>query len=232
VLAISPVSDISDLGPVKKLIPSGLQIHLRSVKIVDIISLIDAGRTSRSAAWKRAKQHVVAAIAKVVWPPDNNEFCIRPESGKERNQGNGVKPIKLGLIAHLRDCGWVAEAAVMTTAQGKVGRFDAVLATSPLPIVVEWETGNISSSHRSLNKMSLCVINQYILGGILIVPSRQLYKFLTDRIGNIAELNWYLPLWRSLQCDQGVLQIIVVEHDSTSSKVARIPKGTDGRALV
>jgi hypothetical protein len=97
-------------------------------------------------------------------------------------------------------------------------------------VCFEWETGNISSSHRSLNKMCLGLLKGAIKAGMLVVPSRQLYPFLTDRIGNIAELEPYFDLWRSTQCAEGVLDIVVIEHDATSMNVPRIPKGTDGRA--
>jgi hypothetical protein len=63
------------------------------------------------------------------------------------------------------------------------------------------------------------------------VPSRKLYVYLTDRIGNIAELEPYLDLWKATPCHNGLLQIIVVEHDGISKDVPRIGKGTDGRAL-
>jgi hypothetical protein len=67
--------------------------------------------------------------------------------------------------------------------------------------------------------------------GILVVPSRELYKYLTDRIGNMDELEPYLDLWRSFPCKQGVLEIVAIEHDGMSKDVPRIPKGTSGRAL-
>ena len=70
-----------------------------------------------------------------------------------------------------------------------------------------------------------------LIGGFLVVPSYELKIFLTDRIGNIGELRPYLPLWSSIPIKEGVLRIVVVEHDATSFDVPRIPKGTDGRAL-
>lgn len=69
-----------------------------------------------------------------------------------------------------------------------------------------------------------------IAAGVLVVPSRAFYKYLTDRIGNIAELEPYFPFWRSVPCGRGILGITVIEHDATSIHVPRIPKGTDGRA--
>ena len=99
-------------------------------------------------------------------------------------------------------------------------------------MAIEWETGNISSSHRSLNKMALGLMRGTIAAGILVVPSRELYRYLTDRVGNMQELEPYLDLWKSIPCTfGGILQVIAIEHDSTSTKVPRILKGTDGRAL-
>jgi hypothetical protein len=79
--------------------------------------------------------------------------------------------------------------------------------------------------------MALGLLKGVLACGILVVPSRELYKYLTDRIGNMAELGPYLDLWRSIPCKAGILEIVAIEHDATSKKVRRIPKGTSGRAL-
>lgn len=96
---------------------------------------------------------------------------------------------------------------------------------------MEWETGNISSSHRALNKMALGLLKGKLAAGVLIVPSRRLYKYLTDRVGNIDEIAPYFDLWRCIPCAEGVLEVIAVEQDAESLSVRRISKGTDGRAL-
>jgi hypothetical protein len=114
----------------------------------------------------------------------------------------------------------------------RLGDLDAVLTGPAKPIVVEWETGNISSSHRSINKLTLLLKTQIISAGVLVVPSRKLYVYLTDRIGNIQEIKPYFSLWKSVPCREGILEIVVIEHDATSKDVPRIPKGTDGRALI
>lgn len=95
---------------------------------------------------------------------------------------------------------------------------------------MEWETGNVSSSHRAMNKMALGLMKGGLVATSLVVPSRRLYKFLTDRIGNEPELEPYFDLWRSIPCQQGVFEVIVIEQDFESFDVPRIPKGTDGRA--
>jgi hypothetical protein len=168
-------------------------------------------------------------MAMVVWPVGSDKFTIYPQSGKKSGEGNGVVPIKVGLIAHLKSLGWVNEGD-LTIGAYKFGGMDIARRTAFGDFCVEWETGNISSSHRALNKMALGILKKAIVGGILIVPSRVLYKFLTDRIGNYSELQPYLDLWKAVPIENGVLQIMVIEHDAESFEVPRIPKGTDGRA--
>jgi hypothetical protein len=79
--------------------------------------------------------------------------------------------------------------------------------------------------------MALGLLKGSLAAGILVVPTRDLYKFLTDRVGNMSELDPYLDLWRSIPCKNGILKIVAVEHDATDMNVPRIPKGTSGRAL-
>jgi len=183
------------------------------------------------------------AVGHVEWPAGTGtgRFTIYPESGKKRGEGNGVTPIKNGLMEKLEASGWQLESTAKTALGADLGAFDAVKMTPAGPIVLEWETGNISSSHRSLNKMAMLLMSGGIATGTLVVPSRSLYKYLTDRIGNISELEPYFSLWQSLalpckKCgkiplENGVLEIVVIEHDATSTNVPRIPKGTSGRAL-
>jgi len=201
------------------------------MKIVRIETLISAGTFPTSSDWKRTRASLHAAIKKVAWPPGSGSFTIHPESGKKRGEGNGVKPIKDGLMKALKVQGWKLEDAVDIATVTTPGHLDAVLYTKHGPVALEWETGNISSSHRALNKMAIGLLKRKLICGILVVPSRKLYRFLTDRIGNITELEPYFDLWKSMPCDNGVLEIVVIEHDAESKKVRRIPKGTSGRAL-
>lgn len=180
--------------------------------------------------WHRTRDTVLRAVRAVDWPPGSGLFTIYPQSGKKRGEGNGVTPIKKGLLEELQRQDWVIEGPAKNALGGQYGDFDAVLQTTYGPVVLEWETGNISSSHRSLNKMALFLMDGQIAAGLLVVPSRKLYRFLTDRIGNIAELAPYFRLWSSIPCRQGILEIIAIEHDAESLSVPRIPKGTDGRA--
>jgi hypothetical protein len=200
------------------------------VKIIRVETLIAAGDFARSIVWTKTRAVVHKAIRAVDWPRGSGKFTIYPESGKKRGQGNGVKPIKEGLMVELKRQNWMLEHPMDIATVDRPGKLDAVLSTQFGPVAIEWETGNISSSHRALNKMALGIMKRVLVGGVLIVPTREMYQYLTDRVGNWNELVPYLDLWRAVPCVEGVLEIVVVEHDATSKRVRRIPKGTDGRA--
>lgn len=201
------------------------------VKIVQEVSLISCGDFARSKEWANARKKLHAAIKKVEWPKGSGKFIIFAEKGKKRGKGNGVKPIKDGLMIDLAAQGYDLESPAVLSGNRRFGKFDALLQTSRGPAVVEWETGNISSSHRSLNKMALFLTEEKIIAGVLIVPSREMYQYLTDRVGNMRELEPYIEFWRNVRCKEGVLEIVVIEHDLASLDVPKITKGTDGRAL-
>src|ERR1700722_8883923 len=75
----------------------------------------------------------------------------------------------------------------------QVGEFDFYSELEDgIRCAIEWETGNISSCHRSMNKLCLVMMAGLIYIGVLILPSRLLYPHLTDRIGNWEELSSYM----------------------------------------
>ena len=217
------------------------------MRIVDVKTLISSGEYAVSAEWRETRKNLHKAIGEVDWPHGSGTFTIYPQSGKARREGNGVTPIKEVLMEDLRQQGWRLEEPLNWPPNkpatlrrlGKLSRprkpsrpgpLDAVLYTGNGPVAFEWETGNISSSHRALNKMALGLHKGILACGILVVPSRELAQYLTDRIGNMEELEPYLDLWRSIPCEQGVLEIVAIEHDATSTDVPPIPKSTSGRA--
>jgi hypothetical protein len=201
------------------------------LKIVKIENIISIGDFSTTSEWNSIRGNLHSSIKLMVYPEGSDKFYIYPESGKQRGQGNGVTPIKNGLMADLATQGWKLEEPLELTSNSRPGKLDAVFHSTQGPVALEWETGNISSSHRALNKMALGLLKGVLAAGILVVPSANLAKFLTDRIGNYPKLVPYLELWSSVPCKSGVLEIIVVEHDEESYSVPRIKKGSDGRAL-
>ena len=198
------------------------------VKIVETLDVFAKGAFPSSPEWARVGRDVALAIKATDWPHGSGTFTIYPEK-----HANGVKPIKIPCVATLKDkCGWVKESLPPETRKvlKKTGKLDAVLETSVGWVAFEWETGNISSSHRALNKLIQSLARGEVVGGVLVVPSDKLARYLTDRIGNIRELRPYLEGWGLTTITNGVLQIVVVEHDAESFDVPKIPKGKDGRA--
>jgi hypothetical protein len=196
------------------------------MKILRIEYLIKNGSFSKSSAYRSILKIVNEAIESVKWPDSNDKFLINP--GKN---SNGVKPIKDLCVNYLKQHGWELEKPMNLGSRISPGPIDAVLTVKKQgDFAFEWETGNISSSHRALNKIALGLITNVLIGGVLVIPSRDLYYHLTDRVGNFAELEPYFPIWKNINAN-GILAVIEVEHDGISESVPKIHKGTDGRAL-
>lgn len=172
---------------------------------------------------------------------------------------NGVNPIKAQFLERMAAAGWKEErplsllsyfektrklAPIITHPHGvnlsealhsSVGDFDFWYQTpSGCRSVIEWETGNISSSHRSINKLCLALMAGLIDCGVLVVPSDKLYPHLTDRIGNWKELSPYLAFWQTFGqvVTKGLLAITVVEHDElvTDDSIPYLTASNDGRS--
>lgn len=207
------------------------------MRIVETVDLCSAGDFPTSPEWRTACNEVEAAIVAIDWPHGSGSFTIRPV-----RKGNGVVPIKVPCVEALQRNGWQTETLpdLGTTLRGGQGRrtgdLDALRVfpgADEYRVGFEWETGNISSSHRALNKLVNTMREGAIQGGILVLPMRALAQFLTDRIGNFEELQAYFDLYTSMSCvldHGGALRIVGVVHDEESEECLLIPKGTDGRA--
>lgn len=208
------------------------------MKITEWQTILDIGAYSGTKEFDRVEIDIRDGIMGVVWPEGADSFTIHPQSGKKRGEGNGVKPIKLGFMELMVSRGWTEEHG-RARGGGKgvmPGAFDAHLDFGPgsrlKPFVVEWETGNISSTHRAINRIALGILEKRVSGGVVIMPSAALAPYLTDRIGNFPEVQPYVPLWRKWEslAFPSYLALVAIEHDATSAAVPRIPKGTDGRS--
>lgn len=166
------------------------------------------------------------AVARVKWPVGAATFGLAPV-----RKGNGVKPIKNACMDYLQSQGWLLEHRIQINASINPGPIDATKKVGASYFAFEWETGNISSSHRAVNKMVLGMMDRTLLGGVLVLPSRSMYEYLTDRVGNFKELEPYFDVWRRFNIKEGFLAVVEVEHDVLSDSIPLIPKGTDGRAL-
>ncbi|MBS4207127.1 hypothetical protein [Bacillus sp. FJAT-50079] len=199
------------------------------MKIKSVEILLDKGQHSHRT--EKIIEHVLESIKLMDNPRGTGTFTLY--NGKK---ANGVKPIKDSYMDRQKEHGWMLEhkldVGVTTTRPGPI---DAVYPVGNKYFAVEWETGNISSSHRAVNKIITGILNGKLLGGVLILPSREMYEYLTDRVGNFRELAPYFDVWSKANypIDEGYVAIIEIEHDElTDDPSLQIKKGTDGRALV
>lgn len=208
------------------------------MQIAQQINIISAGSFPRSVLWKRAVADVEAAIACADWPHGTGTFSLNPTPGIDRkgkvdNHPNGVLPIKLPILNDLRKRGWTTESLpplppgeLLTT-----GDLDALLTVRQRFVGFEWETGNVSSSHRAISKLLDAICRGTITGGFLVLPARETQRYLTDRVGNYEELGPYFRFWGRYPVSNGALRIYGVRHDFLDPSVPHIPKGNSGRAL-
>ena len=220
--------------------------------------LFDQGNVISSSDWKHLHESYVRAIVSIEHPKGSGSLTLRRKVRLPNNQWkrNGVGYLRKEFLTYMCDHeGWESESDVELSKDreqpslllypgmeeyrepitSKFGGFDFMaVAENGTRVAIEWETGNISSSHRSMNKLAIALSNKLIDVGVLIVPSRALYEHLTDRIGNIGELSGYLAMWESLKSvvEHGLLAITVVEHDqlTDSDEVDYLRVGSDGRA--
>ena len=92
-----------------------------------------------------------------------------------------------------------------------------------LKVGLEFETGNISSAHRSLNKLAVGIKHSEIQLAILLMPVKRLSYYLTDRVSNYEELKPYFCL-----VDDYPFIFIGFDVERYSENVPFLPKGNDG----
>ena len=200
------------------------------MKFISEEILINEGDFSSSDSYIIIHKEIMDAVESTRWPPGSDKFTINPGERGERHP-NGVLPIKFEFVEYLYNAGWLLEQKLNIAVRVKPGPIDLVKPVGNQFFAVEWETGNISSSHRALNKMAIGIGEGTLVGGALVLPSRNLYKYLTDRIGNYEEILPYFPMYKLMKPANGISTVVVVEHDELSKAVPKIPKGTDGYGL-
>ena len=194
------------------------------MKIASELFLIKEGNFSHSNEFLDMMDEVNEAIKCVSWHHPT-EFVVNPVKF-----GNGVFPIKNNFIKYLKDRSWQPEVKMRLALGMNPGGIDVIKKTSQGIFAVEWETGNISSSHRALNKIAVGIIQKEIIGGLLILPTRNFSKYLTDRVGNYEELAPYFPVYQNLSIKEGIIGVIAIDYDGLDTSSPLIPKGKDGNA--
>ena len=89
----------------------------------------------------------------------------------------------------------------------------------------EFETGNVASVHRSINKLHIGITTGNINMGVLILPVKAMSYYLTDRVANYEEIEPYLLLWSNIP-----LAVIGFDADSYDPNAPILPKGIDGNS--
>jgi len=227
------------------------------VKWLRTLIVFEQGDVLSSPGFAKLHERCVEAVQRIDHPQGSGQLTLRQKEKDENGkwQRNGVGPLRKRFMDLMRgqvgvaveqNAKWanpVSPTQIQEYPSRKpysepihteFGPFDVVISLNETRVAIEWETGNISSSHRSLNKLFLALRQKEIDVGLLIVPSRDLYVHLTDRVGNIAELSGYLSVWKSLKewVAQGALGILVVEHNALTPdpNVPYLAVGKDGRA--
>lgn len=140
---------------------------------------------------------------------------------------NGVVPIKEGCYQMLEEnFHWFREKPLATLAQ-KGGPIDVYKEFYDNDLIfcvgLEFETGNISSAHRSMNKLLLGIHNSELDLAVLLMPMHSLSYYLTDRVSNYEELKPYFPL-----VGNSPFIILGFDAEEYTNSVPCLPKGSDG----
>ncbi|MDY7220680.1 PDDEXK family nuclease [Halalkalibacterium halodurans] len=197
------------------------------MKILRKTFLIDDGSFSETPEFDKIMDNIEDAIRAIKNPKESDGFFLY-----DKKQGSGVKPIKDAFIEKLNTLGWEDETIVQNPSIKKRKIDSSLQLSNGQYFGVEWETGNISSSHRAINRLKKGMLEGDLAGGILVLPSRKMYYYLTDRIGNYQELEPYFDVMGDTAEIKGLLGVIEIEHDGVGQDIPAIKKGTDGRALI
>lgn len=142
---------------------------------------------------------------------------------------NGVVPIKDKIYEKLEiDYFWFREKPLpyLKNEAKKGGPIDVYKQFGVFPffkVGLEFETGNISSAHRSMNKLCLGLRTKDLDLAFLMMPIQKLAFYLTDRVSNYEELEPYFPLLENYP-----FIIFGFDADKYDVAVSLLPKGRDG----
>lgn len=138
---------------------------------------------------------------------------------------NGVVPVKENIYARLEEeYGWFREKPLPYLLEVKKGGpIDVYKEFGAFKVGLEFETGNISSAHRAVNKLRIGIKHHDLDMGVLILPIFNLSYYLTDRVSNYEELEPYYDL-----LDNDPFIVIGFDADEYNPNAPILPKGRDG----
>ncbi|MGG0403198.1 restriction endonuclease [Priestia megaterium] len=178
---------------------------------------------NENSIYEQAYKEVVTAISSTVWPIGSNVFAIN----NSVKNANGVVPLKEKCYIELENTyDWFREKPlnVLKIEKQKGGPIDVYKEfNSGERIGLEFESGNIASAHRSMNKLLLGINRNELDLGIILMPVKELAYYLTDRITNYEELEPYFEITEGKP-------FIFIGFDATiyDKNIPLIPKGKDG----
>lgn len=137
---------------------------------------------------------------------------------------NGVRPVKHHIIDSLsNNFGWSTEHKLYFLSQDmhKGGPIDAykVFGNGDIKAGLEFETGYVGSVHRSINKMMIGIDTGNLNLCFLVLPTKNMSQWLTDRCANYEEIKPYLMLWNSKP-----LIVLAFEADGYDPNAPILPK--------
>ena len=166
------------------------------MKWLRTLLLFDQGNIAASFDWRSIHDSYVRSIQAIDFPEGSGTLTLRKKKKRPDGQWdrNGVNYLKARFIRNIKEVeGWRAEGQVDLSRDRQqppiklypsmeayrepitsdFGGFDFV-TTGPqgTRVAIEWETGNISSSHRSMNKLAIALGNGIVEVGGLIVRGR------------------------------------------------------------
>lgn len=174
----------------------------------------------------QAYDEIVTSICSPVWPKDSKIFTI---NNSEKNV-NGVVPLKENCYIMLEDTyNWFREKPlhVLKHEKKKGGPIDVYKefrSEADVKCVgLEFETGNISSAHRSFSKLLIGLNRKELDLALILMPVKELSYYLTDRVANYEELEPYFE-----NAKDNAFIFIGFNADAFDNSVPIIPKGSDG----
>ena len=180
---------------------------------------------ANSAPAYQAYDEVMCSIRNNVSP--GNDIFILNDSHKNCN---GVVPVKEECYRILEeDYHWYREKPLTYFHEDaqKGGPIDVYkefyFRGSVFMAGLEFETGNISSAHRSMNKLRVGIIKGELDIAFLMMPIKRMSFYLTDRVSNYEELEPYFVL-----LDDVPFVIFGFDADEYNSDAPLLAKGKDG----
>lgn len=171
---------------------------------------------------KKAYDEVITAIRNNTTV--GNEYVLNDS----KKNINGVTQVKSQIVSKLnQEYGWKLEYPLtyLSADASKGGPIDAFkeFGKDNYKVGFEFETGNVASVHRSINKLLIGITTGNLNMGILILPMKSMSFYLTDRVANYEEIEPYLLLWSNIP-----LAVIGFDADRYDPNAPILSKGKDG----